>query len=275
MLLDVRMLGGLELRRADASPAVVPMRKAEALLALLALRPGQALGREKLCGLLWPEVPSAQARHSLRQTLLCLRKALPDAAPPLLRADARAIALDSARVTVDTAVLERRLHEGSPASLQSAAAMYDGDLLEGLAIDSQPFEHWLTFERERLRARMADGLTRLVELLEADGEIGAAVAACAQLLRLDPLREPAHRSLMQLHARQGRRPAALAHYQRFARALWLELGSEPEPQTQQLYSALAGASRMQADDLARHAARSPQTFAPASFVSRPAKPSKR
>ena len=62
---EVRLLGSFELRDTAGQVMRLNTRKAEALLALLALHPGQPQAREKLCSLLWPEVREAQARHSL------------------------------------------------------------------------------------------------------------------------------------------------------------------------------------------------------------------
>ena len=50
-------------------------KKAEALLAFLALHPGQMHARDKLAALLWGDVSDERARHSLRQVLLTLRQA--------------------------------------------------------------------------------------------------------------------------------------------------------------------------------------------------------
>jgi hypothetical protein len=55
----------------------ITSKKARALLAYLALRPGQRHSRDHVAGLLWGDVDEAQARQSLRQTLLSLRRALP------------------------------------------------------------------------------------------------------------------------------------------------------------------------------------------------------
>src|SRR6185503_3614725 len=56
-----------------------------------------------------------------------------------------------------------------------------------------------------------------------------------QLLALDPLQEPVHRTLMRLHAGLGQRGAALRQYQHCVSALRSELGVEPEEETRQLY----------------------------------------
>src|SRR5690348_5945648 len=51
-------------------------KKARAVLAYLAAQNGQSVSRERLADLLWPFQASEQARHSLRNCLLELRKAL-------------------------------------------------------------------------------------------------------------------------------------------------------------------------------------------------------
>src|SRR5262245_9837985 len=59
---------------ASGSPVTPSCRKAQALLAYLALHDGQAQPRDKLAALLWSESPARRARHSLRQALLEARR---------------------------------------------------------------------------------------------------------------------------------------------------------------------------------------------------------
>ena len=65
--------------------------------------------------------------------------------------------------------------------------------------------------------------------------VEAAVQTATRLLALDPVQEDAHRTLMRLHARGGRRAAALRQYQTCVAVLQKELGVEPEPATRRLY----------------------------------------
>jgi DNA-binding SARP family transcriptional activator len=60
---------------------VLTRKKAQALLAYLAVEPGEAHLRDKLAALLWGDSSDQQARHSLRQTLLALKQALPHSDP--------------------------------------------------------------------------------------------------------------------------------------------------------------------------------------------------
>ena len=74
--LEIRVLGGFDVSLAGAgTPLILPTRKAQGLLAYLALSPGQRHPREKLTSLLWGELPASPARNNLRQTLFALRRA--------------------------------------------------------------------------------------------------------------------------------------------------------------------------------------------------------
>src|ERR1700751_5157224 len=75
MTLALSILGPLVIERGDCRLGKVP-KKARALLAFLAAKVGQPGSREGLAGLLGPYQGSEQARHSLRNCLLELRKAL-------------------------------------------------------------------------------------------------------------------------------------------------------------------------------------------------------
>lgn len=63
------LFGRFELRRVSGAAVLLPRsrKQAQALLAYLACRPGQAHPRNKLTALLWPDVDDRQARASLRR----------------------------------------------------------------------------------------------------------------------------------------------------------------------------------------------------------------
>src|SRR5262249_26350959 len=82
-VLHVKLFGGFETHLATGAPVRLP-RKGQALLASLAVRPGQAHARDKLATLLWADRGDAQARDSLRHTLVELRKVFPEQSPSLI-----------------------------------------------------------------------------------------------------------------------------------------------------------------------------------------------
>src|SRR5215470_20399844 len=69
---ELRLLGPLSFAIDGRELHRLP-RKADALLALLALQPGRPIARETVADFLWTDRGAEQARHSLRQTLLVLR----------------------------------------------------------------------------------------------------------------------------------------------------------------------------------------------------------
>jgi len=232
--IGLRLFGGFEASAPGAPPVQLPAR-AQALLARLALGPGQSHLRDKLAALLWAEAPAARARHSLRQSLLTIRQTLPEGEPPLLIERGDTVALNPDAVDVDAEVFEQLVKAGTPASLEDAAALYGGDLLEGIVAQDGPFEDWLLTERERLRELALDALGRLLAHQVGAGKAEEAIRTAGRLLALEPAEEAVHRSLMRLHARQGRRRAALRQYELCRAALKRDLGLEPEPATAALY----------------------------------------
>ena len=68
----LHLIGGIRLHANDGVPTPIS-RKALALLAYLSAGPQQSASRDLLAGLLWSDVPNANARASLRQILSELR----------------------------------------------------------------------------------------------------------------------------------------------------------------------------------------------------------
>src|SRR5213593_4296030 len=232
--LTLSLLGGFQ-ARLDRGPLLAVPAKAQALLAYLAARPGQAHPRDKLAALLWGGTGQEHARSNLRHTLFTIRQAVRGLSPGLLVAEAQAVALEPAAVDVDVLTFEKLVTEGTADAFERAAALFQGELLEGLSVDEPPFEEWLLAERERLRELALEALARLLALQAKSPATERAIQTALRLLALDPLQEPAHRTLMRLYARQGRRSAALKQYQVCVDVLRRELGAESEPETRRLY----------------------------------------
>ena len=231
---DLQLLGGFRLRGAKGKPIAVSGKKAQALLTYLALKPG-AQSREKLATLLWGDRMDEQARHSLRQALSSLRKALGDGKNDPLAADAETVELEPGTLAVDALAFAEAAAEGSPEALKQAAALYTGPLLEGVRSDSEGFDDWLAGERERLHALACSALEKLAAHQQRGGEPENAIATAKRLLSLDATREEGHRLLMRLYATAGRRADALRQYQSCADAMRHELDAEPSAETIRLH----------------------------------------
>ena len=230
--------------------------KAQALLAYLAVRPGRRHSRDKLAALLWPNAGDEHARHSLRQTLVTLRRALGTRA--ILVADHRDVALDGSALDVDVVRFEALTAERSSQGRERAVELYQGDLLDGIRVKEPAFDEWLLGERERLRELAKETLSKLLDDQHASGLVEPAIRTAMRILTLDSANEPAHRELMRLFGRQGRRGEALRQYRLCVDALHRELGVEPQAETRRLYREIVQAERVPA---ARADTRAPRTSA--------------
>jgi TolB-like protein/DNA-binding SARP family transcriptional activator len=234
-LAELTLFGGFELREVGGEVIDLPGQKDRALLAVLALCPGAIQSRDKLAGLLWSERGEPQARDSLKHALTRLRQCLPSATSPPIAADRQSVRLDPASLTVDVCRFEQLLGDGTTDALERAMALYRGDLLDGVGIHDPSFEDWLAGERQRLRHLAEEALGKLMSLSMAAGARDRAATAARRLLSLDPLREAACRTLMQIDADQARTAQALKLYETLRDRLHRELGVKPEVETVQLY----------------------------------------
>ena len=207
------------------------------MLGYLAAQGGQAVSRERLADLLWPYQGSDQARHSLRNCLLELRKALGPSGARHLAADFANCRIHDVGVDLDR--FERLSRSQHRPELQAATELYRGEFLADFDIDSEPFQEWLAAERDRTLALICDVLQRLTAARDAAGESDAAIQSGRRLVALDPLSEFGQRALMRAYAHAGRRGEALRQYKSCAETLKRELGVAPDAETQALAHELA------------------------------------
>ena len=236
MALSIGLLGSLVIERNDCRLGKVP-KKARGLLGYLAAQGEQAVSRERLADLLWPYQGSEQARHSLRNCLLELRKALGPSGAGYLVADFANCRIQDVAVDLDR--FERLSRSQNRAELEAAADLYRGEFLADFHIDSEPFQEWLAAERDRTLALICDILQRLTAAQDAAGEADAAIQSGRRLVALDPLSEFGQRALMCAYAHAGRRGEALRQYKSCAETLKRELGVAPDAETQALAHEMA------------------------------------
>ncbi|WP_292473627.1 BTAD domain-containing putative transcriptional regulator [Mesorhizobium sp.] len=221
--LHIEVLGGFTARTESGSTVSLGTRKAQALLAYLALTPGRVHARTSLYALLWGDHEDEQARGSLRYALTDIRKGLGEH-HPVLCTERDVVYLKPDAVIVDAVEFERLTRSDIPAAVKQAVSLYRGDLLGGMAIRAPTFEEWLSVERERLRNLAIQSLCR-----QLDAQPDPDMAHC--LLGLDPLSEAAHRALMRHYAQSGQWGLAIRQYETCVAALERELGVRPEAET--------------------------------------------
>lgn len=227
-LLRLSLLGGCEIAGPDGRALALASRKARAVLAVLALSDGMALGRDRLCGLLWAENAEDQARASLRQCLKLIRQALGEGLDPVLQADRLGMALDRAAVDLDVARLLDRLGSGDLSDPALLRPVLHESLLAGFDGLDPGFDAWLAVTRETLRRRVQSVLEAAIAPDQPEARRDQAATA---LLALDPAHEPALRALMDLRAARGDRQGAIRLFEAFRARLLAEYDAEPDPET--------------------------------------------
>ena len=258
-MLELSLLGGFDVRTARGESIALPTRKARALLAYLALHPGQAVSRESLTALLWSDRAEPQANNSLSQAVSAIRKALAGVEPAPLVVEPDSLKLVGDAAEVDVLAFVELAQSADPAALDRAESLYRGEFLEGIGVRDPVFEEWLEVERRRLHALAVAALTRLLD--SARGP--ELVATARHLLKLDPLQEAAHRALMRCYGEQGQIGLALDQYQACAEVLKRELGVEPDRETQRIRDAILRQRLSAPGAEAAVTAATPATAAPA------------
>lgn len=231
---NLALLGGFRLRTDSAGAVPLSTKKAGALLAYLALHPGQAQARPKLAALLWGDRSDVQARDSLRQALSLVRKALAHVDSHALIAHEDNISFEPTVLTTDAIIFGDLAAHEETGGLEQAIALYGGEFLDGFEVAAPEFQSWVTAERERFREMALHAMTKLLDRYLSTEAVESGIRVAARLLATDPLQERVHRTLMELYRRQGRYGAALRQYRTCADLLAKELGIEPDAPTKAL-----------------------------------------
>ena len=239
MALQLKLLGSFEARNAGNDQLTFPTSKAKGLFAYLALEQDQPHTREKLSNLFWGDACEDRSRANLRQALTRVRQAMPPSLSECLMAHNGTIQLNVSTIQTDALDFEHCMNDQSIESLERAAALYRGDLLEGFLLHEEAFEGWLRLERQRYRERAIGCFEALLGHYQGFGASTRGIEIGNRLLALDPYREPIHRLLMVFYENQYRRGAALAQYEEFCVLLRDDLDVEPEEET----TALTGSKR--------------------------------
>lgn len=246
--LTIKILGEPKVFDREGTEVTVPSKKAMALLAYLALAPGNGRPREELVGLLWGDRFEQQGRQSLRQALYAVRKALGEDCAQAILMDGELISLCEKNTNCDVWDFERLADSEAEEDLTEAAAMFRGRLLSGIALRDNAFEEWISSERQRLKDILWRTLYRIAKHQKRTRQFSGALDTTRRLLELNPLREKTHRLIMRIHAQSGDRAAALAQYHRCVDLLRKELQLEPDLMTLRLYEELKATGAEESDE---------------------------
>ncbi len=220
--LSLWLLNTFELR-SGADPLQLSL-PAQRLLAFLALR-RRPVPRRTVAAALWADADDQAAAGRLRSTLWRLPS--PDGAK-LVTALGGGIALrDDVAVDIHLAEDDARVGELDVAQLT-------GDMLADWE------DSWVVVERERFRQLRLHRLEQLSDRARASGSFARALEAALAAVAAEPLRESAHRRVMQAHLAEDNPAEALRQYDLIRRLLRDQLGLSPSVATRAVVAPLLG-----------------------------------
>lgn len=212
------LLGGFELRHGH-EVVHLPL-SAQRLLAFVALQ-RHPVRRVYVAGQIWIDSSQEHANASLRTTLwrlprpgcvLVERHAGEIKLGPDVAVDVRSFSARAERV------LAHRTSEDDVGHLS-----HTGDLLPDW------YDDWLIVERERIRQLRLQALESICADSTRRGRFAAALEAGLAAVTAEPLRESAHRAVIEVHLAQGNAAEALRQYHLYRQLLRDELQLVPSP----------------------------------------------
>lgn len=212
----IRLLSGFEVDGAGGR-LQFPLAACR-LIAYLALQE-RPVSRSVVAGVLWPENSQERAQGSLRSTLWRARRI----DETIIESHGECLTL-GADILVDVAVIVeaiRALDNGGEPPDQIPVTHLSAEILPDW------YDDWVLFERERFRLLALHALEQLAGWYTARRNLSTAFDCALAAIRLEPLRESAHRSLMIVHIAEGNAYEAVNHYRFYRRLLRQELGIEP------------------------------------------------
>ncbi len=221
---SLQLLGGFELWHGDEIVSL-PL-SAQRLAAFLALH-DRPIQRVRVAGMLWLETSEEQANASLRTALWRLRRA----GPTLVVGTNTHLVLDK-EVSVDareTASRAERVLRGGPPDRDDLFELaHAGEFL------ADWYDDWVVIERERMRQLCVHALERVSADACKDGHFAQAAEAGLAAVAFEPLRESAHRVVIEAHLAEGNLNEALRQFELFRELLESKLGLQPSSLMQEL-----------------------------------------
>jgi DNA-binding SARP family transcriptional activator len=216
----LQLLGDFQLTFGEVGVEASP--SARRLLALLALA-GRPVARDYAAGHLWAEVGATRASGSLRSTLWRLPR---PGGQTLVDATTTQVKLASS-VQVDLHQAERDarriLATNDPDGCSADVTAFTSDVL----VDW--WQEWVVLAREQYRQLRLHALEALSRRHADAGRFSEALAAGMLAVASEPLRDSAHRRVIEVHLAEGNPTEALRHYDLYQERLRRETGLSPSP----------------------------------------------
>jgi DNA-binding SARP family transcriptional activator len=200
------------------------------LLAFLALQDRPST-RTYVARTLWPEATTNRANANLRSSLWRASRT----GHRVIDASVHEMAL-AGNITVDIHDAVTRAHRLLDKSCLCDDIL-DRQTRDDLSADLLPEwsdNDWVLIEQEQYHQLRLYALEAMAKRLTTAGRHGEAVTAGLAAVRAEPLRESAHRVLIDAHLAAGNRAAAQLQYEQCRHTLLEELGLEPSDSLRQV-----------------------------------------
>ena len=226
--LYLELLGRPVVRRIDSVALPVPL-SLQPFLALLSVERETGCHRDRVVDCLWPYLPPDVGRRRLNTAVWRARSLFGGGNGVIIATRAGHLALDRSRLAVDVTPTIRALSDEGRAAASRGDPRAIEELRRAVRVDASEFvagnyAEWVVQARHRLELAVISGVETLLATASTPGE---AIEWAELLVRLDPLREDAHRRLIRLYADADRRADALRQYEVCVRHLREDLGVEP------------------------------------------------
>lgn len=226
--LHIRCLGPFRLKVGEVEIPAARWRNAKAarLFKYMAIRRDQGfIPKEVLLELAWPEEEAEVTNRRFHVAMTFLRRLLE---PDLKRGDPSAYILrqnqgyrleigeggsidfvEFLKAVTSAEGLERQDLQQALSRYMEAESLYGGTLLE-----EDPYEDWLMGDREMLKSKYLETLSRIIQILEGQEAWVQCVGYAEKYLSIDRYAEPVYRVLMRLHARLGNTSGVVRTFER-------------------------------------------------------------
>ena len=158
----VTLFGEFRIEAPNGRIVSLSNRRAGLLLAILCLEPDHNMDREALARLLWPDRFLPQAKASLRQCLLDLKRKLQEYGIDCLLVSRAEVSLAPGCLHCDLFDLESALCADDPeAAIGALLAIGNRPLVQGPSLNPA-FDDWIPTRREHVDAQLRSGLSEAI-----------------------------------------------------------------------------------------------------------------
>lgn len=221
--MKIKLFGGFSLIDQNGEVAPLTLRRAQALIAYLAVKPYRRESREVLVDLLWPDRFKEQAQASLRQVLFELKKIHPE----IVRTSRNDVILGSVIAECDVWNFEELSSLSGILNANLLLNLFHGPFLDGPALATEPFQQWAAVQRARLENQLETAvLNATVECL-GPVEIEQSVALLTKFLEIFPLCFQVLFRIMELSVHGGDPGNAVRQYEHFSNRVKVEFDEVP------------------------------------------------